>query len=95
MLREAVAAINLADKPGSAFALGADAALGDENVAQALPPSLLDGDDLATLEIVGTLRSPVSRTRARLSLLRGALERHRRPAAGKPGAAKRGDDANQ
>lgn len=96
VLKEAVAAINLADKPRSSFASGpADAVLGDGGVAQSLPPSLLDADELATLEIVGTLSSPVSRAQARLSLLRESLERHRKTPAAKPGAPKGVADADQ
>ncbi len=92
VLREAVAVINGVDKSGSAFdaAHGPGAALSYDGAAELLPVSMLEDNDLVTLEAVGTIESPVSRSQARLALLNASLEQHRKAAARRADAVNRG-----
>ena len=91
VLKEAVAAINRVDKSGSAFdaARGPDAALSYDGAAELLPVSMLEDNDLLTLEIVGTIESPVSRSQARLSLLNASLDQYRKAASQKAAPLKK------
>jgi hypothetical protein len=91
VLKEAVAAINRVDKSGSAFdaARGPGAALSYDGAAELLPVSMLEDNDLMTMEIVGTIESPVSRSQARLSLLRASLDEYRKAAGQKAAPLKK------
>lgn len=97
VLKEAVAAINRADKPASAFGPERRGVVAlDYDGAEGFPPvSLLENNEPTTLEIIGTLESPNSRARARLSLLKASLERHRESAASKSDTPHRTSNGNQ
>ena len=80
VLKEAVAAINQADKSGTEFDPDAEigSALSGDGPSEFLPVSLLENNDSVTLETVGAIESPVSRSQARLSLLRTSLDRYQK-----------------
>ncbi len=97
VLKEAVAAINRADRPGSAFDpdRGTGSAIAYDGAPEFPPASMLENDESLTLEIIGTIESPLSRSHARLSLLKTSLERHRKLADAGADKLDRTSNANQ
>lgn len=93
VLKETVSAINVADKPSSSFDAWR-ATLGRDWLDGALPASMLENNDSAVLEIVGAIESPVSRSLARLALLRASIERRHKAAEAEAAARKVKPDAN-